>query len=88
MNPARTIGPALASATYKGIWVYVVGPVIRTLLGAYTYNLIRESVISYLYGTTLSISCHEPCTPQLGAAKYNLGPKDARTMLQSPNMQV
>ncbi|KAK7860673.1 putative aquaporin nip-type [Quercus suber] len=43
MNPARTIGPALASATYKGIWVYVVGPVIGTILGAYTYNLIRES---------------------------------------------
>ncbi|XP_075659893.1 aquaporin NIP2-1-like [Castanea sativa] len=43
MNPARTIGPALASATYKGIWVYAVGPVIGTLLGAYTYNLIRES---------------------------------------------
>ncbi|XP_030956300.1 aquaporin NIP2-1-like [Quercus lobata] len=43
MNPARTLGPALASATYKGIWVYVVGPVIGTLLGAYTYNLIRES---------------------------------------------
>ena len=43
MNPARTIGPALASATYKGIWVYMVGPVIGTLLGAYTYNLIRES---------------------------------------------
>ena len=43
MNPARTIGPALVSATYKGIWVYVVGPVIGTLLGAYTYNLTQES---------------------------------------------
>ncbi|XP_022741258.1 aquaporin NIP2-1-like [Durio zibethinus] len=41
MNPARTIGPALASAQYKGIWVYVVGPVIGTLTGAWSYNLIR-----------------------------------------------
>ncbi|XP_062030276.1 aquaporin NIP2-1-like [Rosa rugosa] len=41
MNPARTLGPALASAYYKGIWVYVVGPVIGTLLGAWTYNFIR-----------------------------------------------
>ncbi|XP_022741863.1 aquaporin NIP2-1-like [Durio zibethinus] len=41
MNPARTIGPALASAQYTGIWVYVVGPVIGTLTGAWSYNLIR-----------------------------------------------
>ena len=41
MNPARTLGPAMASAEYKGIWVYVVGPVTGTLLGAFSYNLIR-----------------------------------------------
>ncbi|XP_022741039.1 aquaporin NIP2-1-like [Durio zibethinus] len=41
MNPARTIGPALACAEYKGIWVYVVGPVIGTLTVAWSYNLIR-----------------------------------------------
>lgn len=41
MNPARSIGPALASQYYKGIWVYLVGPVTGTLLGAYSYNLIR-----------------------------------------------
>ncbi|XP_022740324.1 aquaporin NIP2-1-like [Durio zibethinus] len=41
MNPARTIGPALASAQYKGIWVYVVGPVIGTLTGAWSYDLIH-----------------------------------------------
>nr|XP_011467966.1 PREDICTED: aquaporin NIP2-1-like [Fragaria vesca subsp. vesca] len=41
MNPARTLGPALASSYYKGIWVYVVGPVIGTLLGAWSYNFIR-----------------------------------------------
>ena len=41
MNPARTIGPAIASSYYKGLWVYLVGPVIGTLLGAWSYNLIR-----------------------------------------------
>nr|XP_011467967.1 PREDICTED: aquaporin NIP2-1-like isoform X1 [Fragaria vesca subsp. vesca] len=41
MNPARTLGPALASSYYKGIWVYVVGPVTGTLLGAWSYNFIR-----------------------------------------------
>ncbi|XP_052198088.1 aquaporin NIP2-1-like [Diospyros lotus] len=41
MNPARTIGPAIASNYYKGIWVYVVGPVSGTLLGAWSYSFIR-----------------------------------------------
>ncbi|KAL3719231.1 hypothetical protein ACJRO7_004225 [Eucalyptus globulus] len=43
MNPARTIGPALASSYFKGLWVYVVGPVTGTLVGAWSYNLIRVS---------------------------------------------
>ncbi|XP_071914230.1 aquaporin NIP2-1-like [Coffea arabica] len=41
MNPARSIGPAIASNYYEGIWVYVVGPVCGTLLGAWSYNFIR-----------------------------------------------
>ena len=43
MNPARTIGPAIASSCYKGIWVYLVGPITGTLMGAWCYNLIRVS---------------------------------------------
>ncbi|KAH7683983.1 aquaporin NIP protein [Dioscorea alata] len=43
MNPARTLGPALASKEYKGLWVYFVGPVTGTLLGAGAYKFIRES---------------------------------------------
>lgn len=41
MNPARSIGPAIASGYYKAIWVYLIGPVLGTLLGAWSYNLIR-----------------------------------------------
>lgn len=41
MNPARTLGPALASSYYKGIWVYLLGPVMGTLMGAWAYNIIR-----------------------------------------------
>ncbi|OVA13374.1 Major intrinsic protein [Macleaya cordata] len=43
MNPVRTIGPAIASKHYKGIWVYLIGPVLGTLMGAWSYNLIRVS---------------------------------------------
>ncbi|KAI3665872.1 hypothetical protein L6452_44507 [Arctium lappa] len=43
MNPARTIGPALASNTYNGIWVYIIGPVTGTISGAMCYSFIRAT---------------------------------------------
>ncbi|KAL6954611.1 hypothetical protein U1Q18_038665 [Sarracenia purpurea var. burkii] len=41
MNPARSLGPAIVKHVYKGLWVYMVGPVIGTLAGGFAYNLIR-----------------------------------------------
>lgn len=43
MNPARTIGPAIASNYYKGVWVYLLGPICGTLSGAWCYSFIRVS---------------------------------------------
>ncbi|XP_023737345.1 aquaporin NIP2-1 [Lactuca sativa] len=43
MNPARTIGPALASNNYKGIWVYIVGPITGTVSGVMCYNFVRAT---------------------------------------------
>ncbi|XP_058186953.1 aquaporin NIP2-1-like isoform X1 [Rhododendron vialii] len=40
MNPARTLGPAIASNYYNGLWVYFVGPVTGTLLGAWSYRFV------------------------------------------------
>ncbi|KAE9449288.1 hypothetical protein C3L33_18818, partial [Rhododendron williamsianum] len=40
MNPARTVGPAIASNYYNGLWVYFVGPVTGTLLGAWSYRFV------------------------------------------------
>ncbi|XP_061347404.1 aquaporin NIP2-1-like [Gastrolobium bilobum] len=42
MNPARTLGPAIASASYKGLWVYIVGPITGALLGAWSHTVIQE----------------------------------------------
>lgn len=43
MNPARSVGPALLVHIYKGLWVYIVGPVVGTILGGLAYNMIRLS---------------------------------------------
>jgi MIP family channel proteins len=41
MNPARSFGPALVSSDMSQYWIYVVGPVIGALLGAFAYEVIR-----------------------------------------------
>ena len=41
MNPARSVGPAIVSNNYKAIWVYLVGPITGTLMGACSYSIIR-----------------------------------------------
>ncbi|XP_027152441.1 probable aquaporin NIP-type [Coffea eugenioides] len=41
MNPARSIGPAIIMNEYKGLWIYIVGPLLGTIAGGFTYNLIR-----------------------------------------------
>jgi aquaporin NIP len=41
MNPARSLGPALASGTWTDFWIYLVGPVVGAALGALAYQLVR-----------------------------------------------
>jgi MIP family channel proteins len=42
MNPARSFGPALASGHWDDFWIWVVGPVAGTTLGALAYQFIRD----------------------------------------------
>jgi aquaporin NIP len=41
MNPARSLGPALATGTWTDFWVYLAGPVLGAALGALAYQLVR-----------------------------------------------
>ncbi|XP_058201827.1 aquaporin NIP1-1 [Rhododendron vialii] len=41
MNPARSLGPAIVSNHYRGIWIYMVAPPCGAIAGAWVYNIIR-----------------------------------------------
>jgi MIP family channel proteins len=41
MNPARSLGPALAAGEWTDFWVYIVGPVSGAALGALGYQVVR-----------------------------------------------
>lgn len=41
MNPIRTLGPAVAAGTYKGIWIYMVAPTLGALTGAAIYTSVK-----------------------------------------------
>ena len=41
MNPARSLGPALAAGELDAIWVYLLAPLAGAALGALTYQFVR-----------------------------------------------
>lgn len=41
MNPARSLGPAIAAWEWRDFWIYVVGPVAGAALAALAYQGIR-----------------------------------------------
>uniref|UniRef100_A0A7N0ZRZ4 Uncharacterized protein n=1 Tax=Kalanchoe fedtschenkoi TaxID=63787 RepID=A0A7N0ZRZ4_KALFE len=41
MNPARSLGPAIIWHRYEHLWVYIAGPILGAVCGAWVYNVIR-----------------------------------------------
>ncbi|KAI5384860.1 nodulin-26 [Lathyrus oleraceus] len=41
MNPVRSLGPAFMHSEYRGIWIYLISPVLGAVAGAWVYNLVR-----------------------------------------------
>ena len=41
MNPARSLGPAVAAGEWTHAWIYLVGPVLGAVAGALAYQLVR-----------------------------------------------
>ena len=45
MNPARSLGPALAAGEFADLWIYFAGPFLGAPLGALAYQLVRGPVV-------------------------------------------
>ena len=41
MNPARSLGPALASGAWTDFWLYIAGPIAGAAVGALAYQFVR-----------------------------------------------
>ncbi|KAF8021632.1 hypothetical protein BT93_G1932 [Corymbia citriodora subsp. variegata] len=41
MNPARTLGPAIAVGNYRAIWIYLTAPILGALCGAGIYSAVK-----------------------------------------------
>lgn len=44
MNPARSLGPALAAWEWTDFWLYILGPITGAAVGALAYQLVRGEV--------------------------------------------
>jgi aquaporin NIP len=44
MNPARSLGPAIASSDYAALWLYMAAPLLGAAVAATTYQLLRGEV--------------------------------------------
>ncbi len=42
MNPARSLGPALASGNLHDLWIYLTAPVVGAAVGAALYQFLRS----------------------------------------------
>ena len=43
MNPARSFGPVLISGVWTAHWIYWIGPIVGAALGAFAYELVRDT---------------------------------------------
>ena len=46
MNPARSLGPALASGATGDLWLYLIAPVAGAVIGALAYQAVRGEAVA------------------------------------------
>jgi aquaporin NIP len=45
MNPARSLGPAIAAGDFASIWVYLTAPFLGAVIAAVTYQFLRDAPV-------------------------------------------
>lgn len=63
MNPARSLGPALATGDLSDLWLYLAAPVVGAALGGGAYQLIRGSGSAAVSAPAPARPRPEPPTP-------------------------
>ena len=41
VNPARSLAPAVVTATYQGLWIYLTAPFLGAIIGWGAYRLLN-----------------------------------------------
>ncbi|KAK1418313.1 hypothetical protein QVD17_27456 [Tagetes erecta] len=44
MNPARSLGPAIVSFNYEGLWIYLTAPTLGAVCGAFMLRMLKPCV--------------------------------------------
>jgi glycerol uptake facilitator-like aquaporin len=42
MNPARSLGPAIAAGHFTSVWVYLTAPFLGAVAAAAAYRFLRD----------------------------------------------
>ena len=66
MNPARSLGPALAAGEWRDFWIYLAGPLSGAALGALAYQLrARRTEAERLMAHVLFVCLHNAGRSQM-----------------------
>nr|GEY48858.1 probable aquaporin NIP7-1 [Tanacetum cinerariifolium] len=58
MNPARSLGPAIASFNFNGLWIYLTAPTLGAVSGAFTLRLLKPCITTTSSSPSSSSSRH------------------------------
>ena len=81
MNPARSIGPALASGDLTSLWVYVAGPLVGAAVAVPLWRLVRpgRTTPGQISTNSYSGSPAAPTDSSAGTVRSNASPISDRT---------
>lgn len=89
MNPARTLGPDIATDTYPVLWAYFIGPLCGAALAAWAFTVFtrkRTTLTAKLFHDSNYPSVHAtalPAKPHRGTNQQQRAPRSVSTQYPS-----